>query len=133
MTTDSDKRIVAIDETHVTYTVTPSGSKQTVTRRVAGETFVGGFVQHVLPSGFHKVRHYGWMNSSSRLDVEEVRWLASAALGLWFRLWVAQQEQRLQLPPLRCHECGGPMRVIRVTRIRCLSLVNHALAYLDSG
>ena len=70
----------AVDDTHVTYKVKPSGSKHTVTRRVPGETFVGGFVQHVLPPGFHKVRYYGWMNSSSRIDLDEVRWLACAAM-----------------------------------------------------
>lgn len=130
----SDKRIVSVDDTHVTYTVTPSGSSRPVTRRVPGETFVGGFVQHVLPRGFQKIRYYGWMSPNSRIDLEEVRWLACSALGLWFLLWIARRRiETPELPPLRCRECGGRMKIIRITRINCRALVNHCVAYLDSG
>ena len=55
----SDKRIVKVSDTHVTFTMTPSGTKQTIAKTVTGMEFVRGFVQHVLPSGFHKIRYYG--------------------------------------------------------------------------
>ena len=94
-------------------------------------------MQHVLPRGLHKIRYYGWMNSRSRIDIEEVRWLACSALGLWFLLWLGRQNSTPELPLLRCRECGGPMKVIRVTRVTFRdddrALANHSLAYLDSG
>ena len=129
----SDKRITDVDDTHVTYKVTPSGSKHTVTRRVPGETFVGGFVQHVLPPGFHKVRYYGWMNSSSRIDLDEVRWLVCAALGLFFLLWLGRQVEPPKVPPLCCRRCGASMTIVRITFVNCRVLVDYCLEYQDSG
>jgi hypothetical protein len=49
-----------------------------------------GFCQHLLPQnphsrgGFHRIRYYGFMSANSRMSVEEVRWLASFGLGLFF-------------------------------------------------
>ena len=43
--------------------------------------FVEGFTQHVLPSGFRKVRYHGWMCSSSKTRLEEIRMLVWFALG----------------------------------------------------
>jgi hypothetical protein len=44
----SDKRIVKVGDTHVTFSMTPSGTKCRITKRVTGKEFVRGFVQHVL-------------------------------------------------------------------------------------
>ncbi len=62
----SDNRILEYTESTVTYKYTPSGSTQVLTKTVTGWKFVRGFLQHVLPKGFRKVRHYGWMASNSR-------------------------------------------------------------------
>nr|WP_081614338.1 transposase [Rhodopirellula maiorica] len=48
----SDKRIVAVDDSSVTYTVRRSKSVRTVTQKVEGESFVRGFAQHVLRSPY---------------------------------------------------------------------------------
>ncbi len=66
----SDKRIVAVDDSSVTYTVTPSKSKQTITRKVPGKDFVAGFAQHVLPRRLSK-------DPSLRLDESELGYQAS--------------------------------------------------------
>ena len=55
------------DEQSVTFRYTPSKAKTAKTRQVTGEKFVHGFLQHVLPRGFQKVRHYGWMSSNCRI------------------------------------------------------------------
>ena len=62
----SDKRIEACDEAGVTFRYTPSKSKVSKTRTLTGNQFVGGFLQHVLPSGLKKIRYYGWMSSNSQ-------------------------------------------------------------------
>ncbi len=51
----SDNRIVACDDTSVTYRYTPSGSKQSKTRRVTGMEFVRGFIQHMHTQFFSKM------------------------------------------------------------------------------
>lgn len=131
----SDKRIEACDQSSVTYSYTPSGSKKSLTRNVPGERFVGGFLQHSLPRGFHKVRYYGWMNSSSAIELEEVQWLVWLFLGwtFWLASGYAPQEQPIERPGVRCAECGGPMRIVKVVHENCRTLVEHSVAYLDSG
>lgn len=76
-----DKRIMAVDESSVKYSVRPSKSRHTVTRKVPGETFVRSFSQHVLPAGFMKIRHYGWMSANSKVKIDEVKWLVWLHLG----------------------------------------------------
>jgi len=130
----SDKRIVSVDDSSVTYTVRPSKSNRTVRRRIDGESFVHGFAQHVLPSGFQKIRHYGWMSANSTIGVDEVKWLVWLFLGwtFWLASGHAPQERPLTTP-LRCADCGGELKVVAVTYdpIECRD--HRALAYFDSG
>jgi len=129
----SDRRIISVDDTHVTFSMTPSGTQRSVTKRVSGQEFVRGFVQHVLPTGFHKVRYYGWQHARRKLDPEEIRWLACAAVGLFFLLRFAASEQSEPLPPLTCPQCGGEMQLVGVTWFNCSLLVNSCRSFYDSG
>ena len=92
-------------------------------------------MQHTLPRGFQKVRYYGWMNSSSAIDLEEVRWLVWLFLGWTFLLASghAPQQQPIVRPGVRCAECGGPMRIVQVVNENCRALIEHSVPYLDSG
>jgi len=112
----SDKRIIGVDESSVSYTVRPSKSKQTIKRTIEGDKFVASFTQHILPKGFQKIRHYGWMSSNSKIGLDEVKWLVWLYLGwtFWLASGHAPQEERLTAS-LRCAECGGVMRVVEVT------------------
>jgi hypothetical protein len=131
----SDKRIEACDAAGVTFRYTPSKSKVSKTRTVTGNQFVGGFLQHVLPSGLKKIRYYGWMHSACRIDVDAVRWLVWLFLGwtFWLASGHAPQEQPIERPGVRCAECGGPMRIVEIVNVNCRALVEHSLDYLDSG
>lgn len=132
----SDKRIVAVNETTVTYDVKPSKSRVIRRRTVEGEAFVEGFTQHILPRGFQKIRHYGWMSSNSKVSLDEVKWLVWLSLGwtFWLGSGHAPQENRLTTP-LLCSACGGEMKVVGVTYdpINPIHLNDRALAYFDSG
>lgn len=132
----SDKRIVSVDEKSVTYTVRPSKSDRIVTRSVTGEEFVSGFTQHILPRGFQKIRHYGWMGANTKLSLEHVQMLVWLFLGwtYWLGSGHAPQEQPLKAP-LLCVDCGGEMRVIAVTYapIAASQLSPQGLTYNDSG
>jgi hypothetical protein len=39
--------------------------------------FIRRFLQHLLPKGFVKIRHYGFLNPNSALPIEKVRELIS--------------------------------------------------------
>jgi hypothetical protein len=63
----SSSRLVAADETGVTfkckdYRVEGPGRYKTMT--VAPAEFIRRFMLHVLPKGFHRIRHYGLLASS---------------------------------------------------------------------
>ena len=78
------------------------------------DEFLRRFLQHVLPSGFQKVRHYGFLSANSRVSIESVRWLVSLCYGLLFMLRArtpAAEESRALSGP-RCAECGGALRVL---------------------
>ena len=135
----SDNRILECTESTVTYKYTPSGSTQVLTKTVAGWKFVRGFLQHVLPKGFRKVRHYGWMASNSRTTLDRVKWLVWLFRGwtYWLGSGVAPQPERHQ-NRIRCKVCGGQLSVImmidgsgRILMKR--PLPDHALTYADSG
>ncbi len=129
-----DKRIIACDDHSVTYTYTPSKSKVTKTRSVPGEQFVGGFVQHTLPHGFQKIRHYGWMNSHSKIKADELRWLVWLFLGWTYWLASGHLSQEKPIPrQVRCAACGEPMRIVAVVILDCQVLREHGVKYLDSG
>ena len=79
----SNNRIVAVDESSVSYRFTPTGSQQSVTRTVPGNEFVLGFLQHTLPRDFHRLRYYGFGSQNSKLSMGWVRmlvWLTAVVL-----------------------------------------------------
>lgn len=132
----SDHRIQRVDESSVTYQYKPKQSKKVLSRTVSGEQFVRGFAQHILPSGFRKVRYYGWMASNSQTKLEELRMVVWFTLGwvYWLASAHAPQEPLKPFPKVRCAACGSQMRVVAISDqpIR-LTLPSHAQAYLDSG
>jgi hypothetical protein len=116
---------------------------------VSGEEFVRGFLQHVLPSGFRKVRYQGWLASNSK-HRELVKWLVWLCLGwtFWLGSGVAGPPQQARKKTVCCAECGEPMRITRVTHGDATSMVErsmqtakqrrktlrqHKFPYLDSG
>ena len=48
--------------------------------------FLRRFLQHVLPAGFQKVRHYGFLSPNSGTAIEAVRWLVTLHNGAIFVL-----------------------------------------------
>lgn len=111
----SDRRIVACDDESVTFRYTPSHSKTSKTRKVTGEEFLRGFLQHVLPSSYQKVRHYGWMSANSRMKRDLARWLVWLLLGwtYWLGSGHAPQPPKRQPPQTPCPRCGAAMTLTK--------------------
>jgi hypothetical protein len=132
----SDHRIKEVTDEAVTYTYKPTKSTVMQSRQVSGQAFVTGFAQHVLPTGFHKVRYFGWMNTSSKVKLEEIRIIVWMSIGwiYWLASGHTPQPDPIKDPELRCAECGSAMRVVQVIHDPIpLLLLEHGLAYLDSG
>ena len=65
----SNERIVGIVGDRVAFRVRgdPScGSKRTIC--LPGSEFIGRFLQHVLPAGFKRIRHYGLLSAARKKD-----------------------------------------------------------------
>jgi hypothetical protein len=110
----SDRRIVSFDDQTVTFSYRKSGSNRWRQMTLAAMEFIRRFLQHVLPSGFQKVRHYGFLSPNSRPSIEAVRWLVTLANGQLFVLLSQSQQTPICVPRMRCPECGGLMRLIDV-------------------
>jgi len=72
----TNRRLVAMDETHVTLRYKDHDTGQWRTVRLEGIQFLRRFLFHVLPKGFHKVRYYGLWHPCKR------HWQARARLLL---------------------------------------------------
>ena len=74
---------------------------------VDGSEFVRRFLQHVLPTGFQKVRHYGFLSPNSRVSLEMVRWLIALYHGLVFVIRGQVPRKSTVRSPIRCAFCDG--------------------------
>lgn len=107
----SDRRIVSCDRGTVTFSYRKSGSRRWRKMTVDAMDFIRRFLQHVLPTGFQKVRHYGFASPNSKQPIESVRWVVTLHYDLLFLL-LAQQPPATPRPRIRCATCGGPMVVV---------------------
>ena len=57
----------------VTFRYTHARTHETRRATVPVDTFIGRFLQHVLPRGFTKIRSYGLLSPSRRLDLARTR------------------------------------------------------------
>jgi hypothetical protein len=117
----SNRRLIAIDERSVTfkvkdYRIAGPGRYTTMTLEV-GE-FIRRFLIHVLPQGFHRIRHYGLFASGNRAEMIA---RARELLGL-----AAPVAEEVELDPAAgqalaqpCPCCGGRMIVIEAFARGC--------------
>jgi len=107
-----DRRIVSYDDGKVTFTYRRSGSNRVRKMTLEAMEFIRRFLQHVLPSGFQKVRHYGFLSPNSGTSIEAVRWLVTVHNGATFALVAKRAEEPAAPPTPRCPACGGRMFVL---------------------
>jgi Putative transposase len=101
---------------------------------VSGPEFVGGFVQHVLPSRLQKIRYYGWMSPNSRIDAREVRWLVAIAMVWMFTLTLVDAKPSVPTRPKpRCHQCDGDLVTVLVTDWQGKAVYIRPPPYRDTG
>jgi hypothetical protein len=107
-----DHRIVSCDDGKVTFAYRRAGSNRRRKMTLDAPEFLRRFLQHVLPTGFQKVRHYGFLSPSSRTSLEAVQWLITLYNGGVFTLLAMLTARSAQPSAPRCPACGGPMSVL---------------------
>jgi Putative transposase len=106
----SEHRIIRVDEQHVFFRYRRPHSNRVRTMALPIMEFMRRFLQHVLPSGFMKVRYYGFLSPSFPVPIEEVKARIKMAHG--FALRAAEVE--IEAPaPMRCPRCGGVLQYRR--------------------
>ena len=73
----TNARIVALDDTHVTFRYKQRDTGEWRTCRLTGLEFLRRFLMHVLPKGFHKLRYYGLWHPGKRDLQQRARLLLS--------------------------------------------------------
>jgi hypothetical protein len=104
----SNSRIIKVEDGKVWFRYKKPRSNRWRTMALDTMEFMRRFLQHVLPTGFMKVRHYGFMNSASSVELKKVSSLIELAYG--FEVEVPEVEQHDDLYP-RCPDCGGQLEV----------------------
>src|SRR6202007_971934 len=113
----SNSRLIARDETGVTFKWKDyriKGRDRLKTMTLDAPEFIRRFLLHVLPSGFHRVRHYGLFAGTVRAhNIERVRQLLTASTQPR-ESERAEADNETETPPTarRCPCCGGRMIII---------------------
>jgi hypothetical protein len=71
----SNHALASFTNDRVTFRYTPAQSHETKRLTLPVDAFIGRFVQHILPTGFTKIRSYGLLSPSRRPDLERARHL----------------------------------------------------------
>jgi hypothetical protein len=111
----SNRRLVAADEKSVTfkfkdYRIEGPGRYKTMTLDT-GE-FIRRFLIHVLPKGFHRIRHYGLFASNVRAGSLTTMRALIALSSLLPQVSTAPKPDTAGELAERCPKCGGRMLVI---------------------
>ncbi len=112
----SNARLIALDEKGVTfrwkdYRIESGDRLKTMT--LAAHEFIRRFLLHVLPSGFHRIRHYGLLAGATRTDtIERVRQLLVAAEAPPQPSCEADSPAEDVSAVRSCPCCGGRMIVV---------------------
>jgi len=120
----SNRRLLSTDDNAVAFRCKDyriDGPERWKTMKLHPHEFIRRFLIHVLPRGFHRIRHYGLFASSNRTaNIARARQLLGVASPV-----VEHEQMKAAAPdeprvlPCPCPRCGGRMIVIEVFARGC--------------
>ena len=116
----SNSRIVSVQDRTVLIRYRKPHSERSRILPLDGMEFIRRFLQHVLPTGFMKIRYYGFMNPNCKIPLQRIGGLIELSYGFTLDLPVPEIE-----PARRslCPGCGG------LLKLRSLALPSTMLAW----
>jgi hypothetical protein len=113
----ANSRLLALDERGVTFRwkdYRAKGKTRHKTMTLTTDEFMRRFLLHVLPSGFHRIRHYGLLANGGRRDhlarAHELLHVApvnAEPMG-------AEASDKAVQPTFVCPDCGAAMIIIEI-------------------
>ena len=106
----ANRRLQSVDETHVSFTYKDyrrKGNNMHRTMQLTCDEFMRRFLLHVLPTGFHRIRHYGLLASKAKLN------MARQALHVAPPPDIKKtaNESETDSAPFVCRQCQSPMKM----------------------
>jgi hypothetical protein len=116
----ANSRLIALDERGVTFRYKDyrrNGQARYRTMTLAADEFIRRFLLHVLPKGFHRIRHYGLLASAGcKANIARARELITVPIPEVEPLQAHDTEDpdaaTDHRPPCPC--CGGRMIIVEV-------------------
>ena len=116
----ANSRLIALDDAGVTFKwkdYRADGRARLKTMTLATPEFIRRFLLHVLPTGFHRIRHYGLFANGQRRDmIARARQLLDAATAEAAATERTDNNdeagETAAIPTQRCPCCGGRMIVV---------------------
>lgn len=110
----ANSRLISLENNQVTFKwkdYRVKGRKRYSTMTLAAPEFIRRFLIHILPSRFHRIRHYGFLSNTVRAEkLQKVR----DALNIKAPEPTAPEEKDAVDEHLICKKCAGIMRLIEV-------------------
>jgi Putative transposase len=114
----SNQRLIAFDERGVTFRwkdYRAKGRTRYKTMTLSAEEFMRRFLLHVLPSGFHRIRHYGLLANPQRSDnLDKVRALLNVVPDADAAHPASAAPTDSGQPTFLCPDCGAAMIVVDI-------------------
>jgi hypothetical protein len=100
----SNSRIVKVQDRKVFFKYRKNKSNRWRIMALEIMEFMRRFLQHVLPTGFMKVRYYGFMSPVCSVPLDKI----SALIELAYGFTIVAAKNTLEPPePMLCAHCGG--------------------------
>ena len=114
----ANRRLISLDEANVTFRYKDyrrDGDERHRTMTLAADEFIRRFLLHVLPKGFHRIRHYGLLASAGRkANVAQARALLAVPVAPATTASAETEPPPVVRPSCPC--CGGRMIIIEILR-----------------
>jgi Zn finger protein HypA/HybF involved in hydrogenase expression len=111
----SNSRLLAFDERGVTFRYKDYRSKGKTRYKamtLSAAEFIRRFLLHVLPSGFHRIRHYGLLaNAGRRKHLAQARELLQVTAAVEAAS-TQHASTTTTAPSFVCPHCGAAMRIV---------------------
>jgi hypothetical protein len=113
----SNRRLVALDDQGVTFKWKDyriDGAERYKQMTLETHEFIRRFLMHVLPQGFHRIRHYGLLNNAARArNIARIRALLAVPLIPIDAIKAANAKpEEPKAPEHPCPCCGSRMIII---------------------